>query len=149
MIKISDEARAYVDKYHQNLHSESKLDIALAYVAGSAEKANQTEVNRWRSLAEQRLMRVEELERNHTESTVDAWGAYHQADGLATSTISLSKTFCENRLLRYYYDFDKNYNAFARAEAYYAARDIGLIRATKDNWKIVRIEIRKKQDSEE
>ena len=67
---------------------------------------------------------------------INAWIAFHPVEGLAITTASRSRSYCEDKLLKSYFNFDSGSEVFAKADAYYAARDIELIRATNDNWQI-------------
>lgn len=62
--------------------------------------------------------------------------AWHPVELEAYGTASRSIRFCEDKLLKQYFNFDSSSQVYAKAEAYYAARDIELIRAANDGWKI-------------
>lgn len=70
-----------------------------------------------------------------------AWVAWHPVEGPLATTASRSKAFCEDRLLKAVFNFDSGSIFEAKAEAYYAARDIELIRAKNDGWRIVEVEV--------
>jgi hypothetical protein len=66
----------------------------------------------------------------------DGWVAWHPVEGEQLLTASRSKQFCEDKLLKQFFNFDSGSAYFAKAEAYFASRDIELQRAASDNWKI-------------
>lgn len=73
---------------------------------------------------------------------IKGWVAWHPVEGGALITASISRQWCEDRLLKNYFKFDYRIDVFAKAEAYYAARDIELIRASNDGWQIRPVELR-------
>ncbi|OQB10419.1 MAG: hypothetical protein BWY21_00340 [Parcubacteria group bacterium ADurb.Bin216] len=66
----------------------------------------------------------------------EMWIAWHPVEGFAPTTASRLRSFCEDRLLKGYFNFDSGSEVFTKADAYYAARDIELIRASNANWRI-------------
>lgn len=74
--------------------------------------------------------------------TIKGFVAWHPVEGGALITASISRQWCEDRLLKNYFNFDSGSDVFAKAEAYYAARDIELIRASNDGWRIRPVEVR-------
>lgn len=67
---------------------------------------------------------------------IEGWVAWHPVEGGSLGTASISKQFCENKLLKNHFNFDSGSDVFAKADAYYAARDIELNRAASDNWRV-------------
>ena len=74
------------------------------------------------------------------QKTNDVYIAWHPVEGALASTVSRSRGCCEERLLKTVFNFDPD-NSHARTEDYYAARDVELIRASNDGWRIKKAKI--------
>ena len=70
-----------------------------------------------------------------TTEKPDGWIAWHRVEGFLLITAARSRSHAEDRLLERVFNFHFN-QSHAKAEAYYAARDMELIRASNDGWRI-------------
>ncbi len=86
----------------------------------------------WTKLVVLDYMTLEEVTVD-VEEAPPMWVAWHPKYGSNPTTYS--KSGCEENLLAINYQFEYP-DVFARAEAYFAARDAKLQEAYKDGWKI-------------